>query len=485
MKILRLIPNKREFLARAFGRMGVLGLLERTAASARPGLVVLTYHRIAEPAVNRFYEPVISATPDSFRDQIAWLCRHVRVLALDELIAMRESGSQWREPAALITFDDGYRDNFEVAVPILREHHVPATFFLPTAFLEAPRLPWWDEVAYVIKQTRVRSLRLEVSPEGGASPLSIDLEAMSRSAAIMTVIRAFLDETIADERWFLDQLSAAAEVAMDGESLARTLFTNWDQVRRCTGEDGIVTIGSHGHSHRRLAGLDEASQRHELTESKRILETRIGRAVEALAYPYGWPGCYTARTKAIAAESGYRLGFASLEGVNRPDTLDPHDIRRLGVGSGDSPALLRAGLPSTPRSGPLSSKSLSQEVVVGCSVSTDPGSFREYGAQRAPYESGNAAPEKVSRSGTTATTQRPRLSARMARIFSSRGSTPKSGREPPTAASGGEPGHLPAPNPDFQLQSGSGQDRLGMAEPCTPLGPSELPTQPEGRFHAR
>ena len=347
MKILRRIPNKREFLARVFGRLGLLGLLERTAAAARPGLVVLTYHRIAEPGADPFYDPVISATPESFRAQIDWLRRNVRVLALDELLAMLESGSPWREPAALITFDDGYRDNFEVAAPILREQGVPATFFLPTAFLEAPRLPWWDRVAYAIKQTRVPALRLERGPDGGAPPLSIDLEAMSRSAVIMKIIRAFLDGTIADERWFLDQLSARAEVEVDGESLARALFTDWDQVRQLAGVDSILTIGSHGHAHHRLAGLDEASQRQELTESKRILESRLGREVAALAYPYGWPGSYTARTKALAAEAGYRLAFASLEGVNRPDSLDPYDIRRLGVGSSDSPALPPA--PASPR----------------------------------------------------------------------------------------------------------------------------------------
>ena len=342
MKILNRVPNKREFLARAFGRLGLLGLLERTAASTRPGLVVLTYHRIAEPGADPFYDPVISATPEAFRAEIAWLRRHVRVLALDELLAMLESGSPWREPTALITFDDGYRDNFEAAAPILREHDVPATFFLPTAFLEAPRLPWWDQVACAIKQTRVPSLRLERSPDGGTPPISIDLESMPRSAAIMTIIRAFLDDTIADERWFLDHLFTRAEVAVDGESLARALFTSWDQVRALAGAASTLTIGSHGHSHQRLAGLDEASQRRELTESKGILETRLGREVAALAYPYGWPGCYTARTKALAAEAGYRLAFASLEGVNRPDSLDRYDIRRLGVGSGDSPALLRA-----------------------------------------------------------------------------------------------------------------------------------------------
>src|SRR5438045_3267414 len=162
--------NKREFLARVFGRLGVLGLLERVGATARPGLVVLTYHRIAEPGANPFYDPVISATPESFCAQIEWLRGRVRILTLPELLAQLESGSPWREPAALLTFDDGYRDNFEVAVPILRERNVPATFFLPTAFLEAPRLPWWDHVAYVIKQTRARQIVVERSPRGGSPP---------------------------------------------------------------------------------------------------------------------------------------------------------------------------------------------------------------------------------------------------------------------------------------------------------------------------
>ena len=155
------IPNKREFLARAFGRLGVLGLLEQTIARRRPGLVVLTYHRIAEPGDGPFYDPVISATPESFRAQVEWLHNRVRLLTLDELIDQVESGSPWREPVMLLTFDDGYRDNFDLAVPILRERNVPATFFIPTAFLESPRLPWWDHVAYVIKQTHVQRFIVE------------------------------------------------------------------------------------------------------------------------------------------------------------------------------------------------------------------------------------------------------------------------------------------------------------------------------------
>ena len=113
------MQHKRELLARLSGRLGILGLLERLAA-ARPGLVVFTYHRIAEPGADPFYDPVISATPDSFRTQVDAIGRRMRVLTLPAAMERIATGGPWREPSALITFDDGYRDNFEVAAPILR-----------------------------------------------------------------------------------------------------------------------------------------------------------------------------------------------------------------------------------------------------------------------------------------------------------------------------------------------------------------------------
>jgi len=321
----------------------VLGLLERLTAAWRPSLIVLTYHRIANPGANRFYDPVISATPESFRAQVEWLQGRVRLLTLAELVAQVESSSPWREPVGLLTFDDGYRDNFDTAVPILRERNAPATFFIPTAFLDSPRLPWWDYVAYVIKETQMQRLTLERNGGGrsGSPPLVIDLEIMPRTVAIMTIIRAFLDDTITDEQWFLEQLSGRAGVDVDCAGLGRELFMAWDQVRTLADSGTGLTVGSHAHGHHKLAGLDEESQRNELTRSKGILEDRLGREIAALAYPYGRTGTYTASTKVLAAEAGYRLAFTSGEGVNRPSTLDRYEVNRLGVGSSDSPVLLR------------------------------------------------------------------------------------------------------------------------------------------------
>ena len=94
----------------------------------------------------------------------------MRMITLNELIDQVEGGLPWCEPVMLLTFDDGYRDNFDLAAPILRDRNVPATFFVPSGFLESPRLPWWDHIAYVIKQTNVRGSSLDRSPTGGQPP---------------------------------------------------------------------------------------------------------------------------------------------------------------------------------------------------------------------------------------------------------------------------------------------------------------------------
>lgn len=333
-----LIPNKREFLARGMAGLGVIGLLER--AARRASIVVATFHRIGEPAAGSYYDGVYAASPAAFRAQVRHLRDRFRLIGLDELIALADAGFAVDRPTALITFDDGYRDNFDVALPILEELGASATFFIPTGFFTHPRLPWWDHLAYVLKQTRNPRITLDLP---GPEPLVLDLETNPRSAAIAAVVRLYLDGKIrdTDESAFRTHLEERAGVAVDEGSLGRDLFMTWDQVRALA-ERGMA-IGSHAHDHRNLGRLDEADQRRELTESKRILEHELGREVRALAYPFGWAGTFSPLTERLAHEAGYRLAFSSLEGVNRPgSSSNRFALRRLGVGYHDSAPLFRA-----------------------------------------------------------------------------------------------------------------------------------------------
>jgi peptidoglycan/xylan/chitin deacetylase (PgdA/CDA1 family) len=344
------IPNKRAFLAWSLEMIGVPRLLERISASQQPVLVVLTYHRIAVPGrwSNPYYDPVISASPEAFEAHMSLVARRFCSVTLEQLhdqYTLKAASSRTGKPVVLVTFDDGYRDNFETALPILSKFDVPAAFFIPTRFLDRPVLPWWDHVAYVLKQTQVRRLALRRhldDPDPVEICLDCDSDERGRTAAIMQVIHLFLEGAIPEEGWFLAQLQEQAYVSLDAQALGRDLFMSWAQLRALN--TAGMSIGSHGHTHMALERLDDEAQRFELSESKRILETGLGREVAAVAYPFGWQGTFTSRTQQLADEAGYRLGFSSLEGVNHPGSANFESlcVRRLNVGAGDSTPLLRA-----------------------------------------------------------------------------------------------------------------------------------------------
>ncbi len=328
-----LIPNKREFLARRLRNTGLLALIERLAR--RPGLLVLTYHRIGDPAAQPYYAPVASATIDALDDELATLKRTHRIIGQTELLALADNGFHTSEPTALITFDDGYRDNFDDALPVLRARGVPATFFLPTSFFESPRLPWWDHIAYVIRHARVALLRLD-RPE----PMEVNLRETSLADAISRVVWSYFHHLDVDEAAFRRELEERAGVEVNDDALGRALFMTWDQARTLIASG--MSIGSHSQTHRPLGRLTEDEQREELVSSRQTLESTLGCEVATLAYPYGWPETYTATTIRLAREAGYRLAFSSTEGLNRAGDTDPFALRRLGVGFADPPIVHRA-----------------------------------------------------------------------------------------------------------------------------------------------
>jgi len=298
-------------------------------------LLVLTHHRIGSPAANPFYDPIYSASPEAFRAQVMYLRDRFRLLRLDELLTLGESRFSFKEPTALVTFDDGYRDNFALAFPILKDLGISATFFLPTGFLDRPRLPWWDHIAYVMKRTERPTLSLDIPV-----PLTINLEETPRADATWTVIRTFMKDENASESAFLAHLEARANVAVDAEALGHDLFMSWDQVQELA--HAGMAIGSHSHNHPNLARLTEGEERQELTESKQVLEGVLGHAITALAYPFGETDAYTERTKRLARSAGYRLGFCARRGINRPGAIDPFDIMRVGIGYSDTSVQVRA-----------------------------------------------------------------------------------------------------------------------------------------------
>ena len=298
------------------------------------GVLVLGYHRIGRPGDGVHDRRLWSATAEDFGTQVRFLARHVEVVSGDELPdALRSrSGRQ-----VALTFDDGYRDNYETAYPVLRSHGVPAVFFVATGFLDRPRVAWWDEIAWMVRTTR----RTVLEPGGWlTAPLACDPP--GRDAAIRALGAVY--ERLPTERTeaFLEWLASATGSGRADADAAVSTWMTWDMVREMRAAG--MAFGAHTVDHPVLARCSAERQRREIAGSVARLHDELGQPPTLFSYPIGAPGTFDARTRACLREAGITHAFSLSGGYQRPGRLDPLDIPREHVSPTRSPERFRAAV---------------------------------------------------------------------------------------------------------------------------------------------
>jgi peptidoglycan/xylan/chitin deacetylase (PgdA/CDA1 family) len=291
---------------------------------AQNSLLVLVYHRIGN-AWEDLYDPgVFSAADDEFDDQLKYLKKNFALVGLDEARAWvtepRKEDSRCR---VLVTFDDGYLDNYQVAFPILRSHGVPGVFFLSTSLVGSSEVPWWDEIAFLIRTTRRPEFSLSYP-----SDLTVNIARDGLARSIRRVIDHYKRPQNTAPSRFLCELREA--IQGDDLPMPKRRFLDWDEAKEMI--KGGMTIGSHCHSHQMLSKLSVDQQQFEMIQSRSLLRDRLGSDIASLAYPVGIKGSFSDETQAAARTAGYTVAFSYDGGVNlskRP--LNPYDVKRVGV----------------------------------------------------------------------------------------------------------------------------------------------------------
>jgi peptidoglycan/xylan/chitin deacetylase (PgdA/CDA1 family) len=237
-------------------------------------LSVLIFHRVLpEP------DPLFPGEVDvrQFDRMLAWLKVWFNVLPLGEAV-QRLSAGALPARAASITFDDGYADNHDVALPLLARHRLPATFFVATGFLDGGRM-WNDTVIEAFR----RSTRDVVD----LSSLALGRHRLDGWAARRRAIEAVIRQT--------KYLPAARRLELTEELAVRVgvrprddLMMSSDQVRAL--RRAGMQIGAHTVTHPILARLDPAATTEEIVAGRRTLESLLGERVGLFAYPNGRAG---------------------------------------------------------------------------------------------------------------------------------------------------------------------------------------------------
>lgn len=281
-------------------------------AGQRAALSVLIFHRVlAEP------DPLFPEEPDAHRfDQLLRWLRGWRVLPLDAAIgALREGTLPAR--ALAITFDDGYADNHDVALPILQRHGMCATFFIATGFLDGGRM-WNDTIIEAVRRCQAQVLDLDALGLGRHRLGSV----AERRSAIDALLSA-LKYLPFDER----SRAVEAVARASGAQLPQDLMMRSEQVRAL--RRAGMQIGGHTRSHPILARLPDDAAYEEIAGGKAELESLLGEPVPLFAYPNGRPGRdYLARHCAMAQRAGYRAAVSTAPGAARLGA-DPLQIPRF------------------------------------------------------------------------------------------------------------------------------------------------------------
>jgi peptidoglycan/xylan/chitin deacetylase (PgdA/CDA1 family) len=276
-------------------------------------LIILDFHR---------------AQGGDLRRLMLYLRRHYRLLhlerALEELYAPCVDGQQVsdRRPPLVLTFDDGYHDNYTHAFVLAQELHIPITIFLIPGYIESGKHFWWLEGQRLIRRAQVE----EVTIEGCIYQLA---DSEQRDLLVRTIDnRLRCARSVAEREAFLAAVSEAlggtASVAEDED--VRPL--SWEKIREME-RSGWVSFGAHTMHHPILSRLrDPAEVRREVEECRTVLERQLGHPVHCFAYPVGKPEDIGEEVVQAVKAAGYRFAVTTVDEASTAQ-CDPHFIPRL------------------------------------------------------------------------------------------------------------------------------------------------------------
>lgn len=287
--------------------------------SRGPKFAILCYHRVGTGGVPYHSE----LHPRVFEAQIKFLRRTYRIVSLDQLcreLADADPQATNTSQAVAITFDDGYRDLYEHALPVLRKYDLPATVYLTASAIETGEVPWYDRIFALLMSFQSDKLEFE-----GIAPMRLSAEE-SRMHAAMVVVRTLRQKYSNRERM---AACAALEAKMDAPAEAlQNRMLNWEQIREM--QQAGIAFEAHTMGHPVVSRLAASERERELVDSRQLLEERLQKPVTHFAYPFGSVSDIDPQTCSLLPHYGYRSAASTVWGVNTPRT-HRYLLRRIGA----------------------------------------------------------------------------------------------------------------------------------------------------------
>jgi len=290
----------------------------KSRLSASPAATILMYHSV--PDVNRapWIDPANAMAPERFRSQMRFLAKHRHVVSLTQLVEMIQRHEPIARGTVVLTFDDGYLDNLDVVTPILKNHGLPATLYLPTTYIDDERPQWIDEL-YTCIRYRTRDTLTLVG--FSATHWQLDepgqLETLRRE-----LISHLIEATYSGREALLDHLSQQ----LQPKTTMPQLTMGWEQVRQLRRAHPGWEIGGHTATHIDLSCHTDEHARSEIECCMNTIKQHIGDVPRHFSFPYGRS---TDVTRKYVKDAGWLSSVHSQASPRIQSDADPHAMGRI------------------------------------------------------------------------------------------------------------------------------------------------------------
>jgi Predicted xylanase/chitin deacetylase len=289
---------------------------------------ILLYHRVnpdADP-----YFPAVSVKV--FEAQMRYLAREFRVRSLVDVIDRIKQGDAVEPLTIAITFDDGYRDNYTFAHPILKNYRLPATLFVASGFIGAEELMWNDRLAWAIKNSQRKKLLCQMGDREVVFQLRTEEEKL---ASLDSILGELKSQAEAKKIETLESIIKALQIH---QPQPVGLMLDWPSIREMAKQGWHV--GSHTVTHQILTQVDMSRAAEELRQSKDVIEKELQCTVGLCAFPNGKTTDFNSDIKVLTRGLGYEAAVTTVSGMNGGNgDLDFYELRRRSVWESHLPTL--------------------------------------------------------------------------------------------------------------------------------------------------
>jgi peptidoglycan/xylan/chitin deacetylase (PgdA/CDA1 family)/CelD/BcsL family acetyltransferase involved in cellulose biosynthesis len=280
-----------------------------------PACQIFLYHR-----VNDDRDPFLPSLPvEEFRRQMEYIARNFQVVTLNDIAEGRIANEKSKYSVA-ITFDDGYRDNFTSAFPILKDLGIPATIYLATGYVGTSKIPWYDQICLAFKLTMRTQFQLSKT-NAPAGSMATPAERLALLDRVLDWLREVDDEA---RRQAMPEIFRA--LGVPSSLTLPNYMLGWDEIKQMKAHN--IEFGAHTVNHPVLSRISGRQLQEEISASRKTIEQKLKTEVQHFAYPFGRNAHFSNEAKHFIEQCGFKTAVTTEFGFNAPGD-DLHALKRF------------------------------------------------------------------------------------------------------------------------------------------------------------